>query len=189
MKSPFLQALTTAIAGAWIKVDHEQRPFNEGLFFSVDGAASGVTAQVEHTPDNPDAFVPVTYSVAATTLTLTTPTPHGLIVGDEVTLNNTAFQSSPGGALAFSYDGQYPVATAPTPTTLTITVAGGGPASNPPTARAALCRVFVDNVIKALTTTRVYGANTVPVLASRLHVTAITGGTAYLEVVQGHSRG
>jgi hypothetical protein len=189
MRSPFLQALTAVGAGNWIKVDYEQRPFNEGMFYSVDEAGAGITAQVEHTPDNPDVFVNCTAVIVTTTATLTFANPHGLITGDEITLNNTALPNSPGAAPTFSYDGQYAVASTPTPSTLTVTVSGSGPGVFAPTARAALCRIFADANLVTLTTTRKYAANTVPVLATRLHVTAITGGTAYLEIVQGHSRG
>lgn len=182
MRAPFTQALTAVGAGPWIRVDFQQRPFVEGMFLSFSEDANAITVSVEHTPDNPDLFVPCAVAVVGTVATLTFAQPHGLVTGDSVLLNNTQ------GQLASGYDGTYPVASTPSTTTLTLTVTGGGPAAGALTSRAALMRVFADAVLAAKSA-RAYAANQVPVLASRLHVTALTAGTAYLEIVQGHARG
>jgi hypothetical protein len=158
-------------------VDFQQRPFVEGLFCSLSEDANAITFQVEHTPDNPDTFVYYTAVRAGTVLTLTFASPHGLVTGDAVTINNSVL-----------WNGQYTVASTPSTTTLTVTVANSGVTVDQPIARAALCRVFVDAVI-ASKTAKIYGSNLVPVLASRINNTAWTAGTSYLEIVQGHARG
>jgi hypothetical protein len=182
MRSPFTIALAAAGFSAWARVDFQARPFVEGLFASLSQDASGITYSVEHTPDNPDLFVPCTISVSGTTATLGFATNHGLVANDSVIINNSQ------GQLASGYDGTYAVASTPSDSTLTVTVATGGPASAALTSRASLCRVFADATLAAKTA-RAYAANTVPVLATRLHNTAWTAGTTYLEIVQGHARG
>lgn len=176
MKSPLVVSQAAAGASAWARVDFQQRPFVVGMFCSLSEDASGITFSVEHTPDNPDLFVPITAARAGTVLTITTAAPHGLVTGDAVTLNNSSF------------NGQYPVASTPSTTTLTVAVPNAGPTTDLAISRAALCRVFADATIAAKTA-RIYGSNLVPVLASRINNTAWTAGTSYLEIVQGHARG
>lgn len=180
MRAPGLSVATTqSTAGPspWLVVDYTQRPFCAGLFASLSEDTVGLTYQVEHTPDNPNVLVPVAGARAAAVLTLTFQKAHGLIVGDSVTLDASS-----------AFAGTYPAASAPSLTTLTVAVPNAGPAVDNPGAKAALCRVFIDNTLKALTA-KAYGLNSCPVLASRINATAVTTGIATLEVVQGHARG
>jgi hypothetical protein len=181
MRAPGLKVSTTqntAGPSPWLVVDYLQRPFIEGLFASLSEDSNALTYQVEHTPDNPNVVTPYIASRTTTVLTLTFQSAHGLVAGDSVTLPPPS-----------QWAGLYTVASAPTPLTLTVTVANTGPAAETTVVPGAvLCRVFVDNTLKALTA-RAYGLNNVPVLASRINATAVTTGIATLEVVQGHARG
>lgn len=162
----------------WLVVDYLQRPFVEGLFASLSFDNNAITYQVEHTPDNPNVTVPVSISRATTVATLTRAA-HGLVVGDSVTVINSG---------SANLDGVYPVASVVDANNLTYTVANSGATAGAATAQAALCRVFIDATLTAKTA-KAYAANSVPVLASRINVTAWTAGTATLQVVQGHARG
>lgn len=180
MRAPGLKVGTTQSTigpSPWLVVDYLQRPFCEGLFASLSEDASAITYQIEHTPDNPNVLTPYSAARVTTTLTLTFASAHGLVTGDSVTLPAQS-----------AFPGVYTVASTPSTTTLTVTVANSGPAIDTLTAGAALCRVFIDNTLKALTA-RAYGLNSCPVLASRINATAVTTGIATLEVVQGHARG
>jgi hypothetical protein len=181
MRAPGLKVSTTQNTtgpSPWLVVDYLQRPFIEGLFASLSEDQSGLTYQVEHTPDNPNVLTPYIASRTTTVLTLTFQNPHGLNTGDSVTL-----------PAASQWPGVYAVASTPSTVSLTVTVANTGPAAETTAVQgAALCRVFIDNTLKALTA-RAYALNNVPVLASRINATAVTTGIATLEVVQGHARG
>jgi len=181
MRAPGLKVSTTqntAGPSPWLVVDYLQRPFIEGLFASLSEDASALTYQVEHTPDNPNVVTPYIASRSGTALTLTFQAPHGLSALDSVTLPAPS-----------QWAGVYTVASTPSNVSLTVTVANTGPlAETTVVPGAVLCRVFVDNTLKALTA-RAYGLNNVPVLASRINATAVTAGVATLEVVQGHARG
>lgn len=177
MKSPVVIANGAAGPSLWARVDYLQRPFVEGLFCSLSEDASGITYNVEHTPDNPDKLVPYTAVRAAAVLTLTFASNHGLVAGDSVQIYNSVL-----------WNGNYTVASAPSPTTLTVAVANSGVTADVPQAVAALCRVFIDNNFNAKTTKQA-NANVVPVLATRINNTGWTGGTSYLEIVQGYGRG
>jgi|SRR5271155_3725885 len=161
----------------WLVVDYLQRPFIEGMFASLSEDASALTYQVEHTPDNPNVYTPYVGTRVTTVLTLTFNAGHGLSTGDSVTL-----------PAASNWPGVYTVASTPSITSLTVTVTNSGPAGESQVQGAVLCKVFIDNNLKALTA-RTYGLNNVPVLASRINATAVTTGIATLEVVQGHARG
>src|SRR5271166_3661325 len=124
MRSPFLIAQGAAGASAWARVDYQQRPFAEGMFVSLSEDASAITFNVEHTPDNPDVFAQYTASRTTTVLTLTFAKAHGLVAGDSVTIINSS-----------TWNGQYPVATAPSTTTLTVTVANSGATTDQPGAQ------------------------------------------------------
>jgi hypothetical protein len=170
----------TAGPSPWLVVDYLQRPFIEGLFASLSEDSNALTYQVEHTPDNPNVVTPYIASRSGTALTLLFQTPHGLssVAGDSVTLPAPS-----------QWAGVYTVASTPSNVSLTVTVANTGPtAETTVVPGAVLCRVFIDNTLKALTA-RAYGLNNVPVLASRINATAVTTGVATLEVVQGHARG
>jgi hypothetical protein len=180
MRAPGLTVSTvqnTAGPSPWLVVDYLQRPFIEGLFASLSEDASAITYQVEHTPDNPNVLTPFTGSRTTTVLTLGFAKAHGLVAGDSVVI-------PPPSAFA----GTYPVASAPSTTSLTVTVPNSGPAVDVPQASAALLRVFIDTVLTAKTA-KAYALNAVPVLASRVNATAVTTGIVTLQVVQGHARG
>jgi hypothetical protein len=186
MRSPIKQTVTPTAAGGaagpWIPLDYLQRPFNVGLFVSLSEDASGITYTVEHSPDNPNNIkgnTVASLSRTTTVATLTMSLAHGLVTGDSVTIYNSGDAN---------LDGTYAVASTPTATSLTYTVANTGATAGSPYTQAVLMRVFPHDFMAGLTA-RADGNYAFPVMASRLHITAWTAGSATLELTQGYARG
>jgi hypothetical protein len=186
MRSPVKQTLSAVGIGPWIPLDYIQRPFNVGLFVTLSEDASGITYSVEYTPDNPNSSRATQNPVASltrsgTTATLTFTNPHGLNANsaDSVVVSNSGDAN---------LDGNYLVASAPSTTQITYTVANTGATVGANATAATATRAFAHATLAALTA-RAAGNFAFPCMACRLHVTAQSAGSATLEIVQGLARG
>lgn len=187
MRSP----VKVKISGApgispWIPLDYVARTFNVGLFASLSEDASvGATYSVEMTPDNPNQGKStrnpvVSLTRTGTTATLTWANNHDLVTNDAVKTYNTGDPN---------LDGDFNVASTPSPNSITYTVANTGATVGSPYAEAIGLRVFGVATAMTAATTRQTASLQTPVWAVRLHVTALTAGDITLEVVQGLARG
>jgi hypothetical protein len=188
-----LNALATnGLLGAspWIPVDYLQLAFGVGLAVTFSSGATA-TATVQHTFDDLNQIPSqraVTVSQTTTVITVTDGGPyapqggvynglanHGLSAGDYVHLYNTGIPSG---------DGDYSVATVISPTQYTVTSAVSQSAAGGPSTTVVSARVFNHSSLAALTT-RSNGSYAFPIIATRLLLTAYTGGVVVLGVVQG----
>lgn len=186
---PIKVTVTPTLAGGaaspWIPLEYAARTFNVGLFASLSEDATGITYSVEYSPDNPNPSRATANPVASlsrttTVATLTFAQAHGLVAGDAVNVWNSGDPN---------LDGSQAVASTPSPTSLTYTVANTGAAAGSPYTQAAPMRVFAVQANLTAATTRQSGALATPCFAVRLHITAWTAGSATLEIVQGLGRG
>ena len=100
-----------------------------GIYNGVIGNFQGV--QFMETPRAPffsdgglNSYTISTISVASSVATITTSAAHGLAVGDTLTISGATATSGTASASQLGFNAQFTVATVPTTTTLTISVAG-----------------------------------------------------------------
>ena len=100
-----------------------------GIFNGVIGNFQGV--QFMETPRAPffgdgglNSYTISTIAVASSVATITTSAAHGLAVGDTLTISGATATSGTASASQLGFNAQFTVATVPTTTTLTISVAG-----------------------------------------------------------------
>ena len=100
-----------------------------GIFNGVIGNFQGV--QFMETPRAPffadgglNSYTISTIAVASSVATITTSAAHGLAVGDTLTISGATATSGTGSTSQLGFNAQFTVATVPTTTTLTISVAG-----------------------------------------------------------------
>jgi N4-gp56 family major capsid protein len=100
-----------------------------GIFNGVIGNFQGV--QFMETPRAPffsdggtNTYTISTIAVSGDVATLTTSAAHGLIAGDTLTISGATATSGTGSTSQLGFNRQFTVATAPTTTTLTVSVAG-----------------------------------------------------------------
>lgn len=187
----------------WILIDYTEAWFGVGVYvvLSEDG---NLTYTVQYSADF-DVIQPglggtrkVTISRTGTTATVTDLGPyglgHGLTTGDSViikgsgssTLDSITQIAGQGGAFN-SGDIGLNIASTPSPTTYTYTVANSGPTADNGNAYVSRFRVFPHGTLAALTAR---GAGTInyPVRAVRLYVSAYTAGYADMTVLQGSTK-
>lgn len=144
------------------------------LLFSEDANLTcTVQYSYDETTQNP---VAVSLARAATVLTVTFPEGHMLNTGDNINLEN-----EPTG----TWNGGYDVASAPSDTTVTVTVPNAGATNS--TAEAQVFRVFNHATLSGITgapPARIDGQLGYPVSAVRLKVTAWTAGSVELDTVR-----
>jgi N4-gp56 family major capsid protein len=100
-----------------------------GIYNGVIGNFQGV--QFMETPRAPffsdggtNSYTISTIAVASSVATLTTSAAHGLAVGDTLTISGATATSGTGSTSQLGFNAQFTVATVPTTTTLTVSVAG-----------------------------------------------------------------
>ena len=100
-----------------------------GIYNGVIGNFQGV--QFMETPRAPffadgglNSFTISTIAVASSVATITTSAAHGLAVGDTLTISGATATSGTASASQLGFNAQFTVATVPTTTTLTVSVAG-----------------------------------------------------------------
>ena len=100
-----------------------------GIFNGVIGNFQGV--QFMETPRAPffsdggtNSYTISTIAVSGDVATLTTSAAHGLVAGDTLTISGATATSGTGSTSQLGFNRQFTVATAPTTTTLTVSVAG-----------------------------------------------------------------
>jgi hypothetical protein len=190
---PVCQTVGSAVAGPWIPLDYIESWFGVSLFVTLSEDASGITYTVDFTGDDtgPVGVRPVKISRTTTVATVTDVGPssgqypydtgahHGLVTADSVVIQSSG---------SANLDGTFPVASAPSPTTYTYTVANSGPAADNGNAKVNALRVFSHTVLTAQTV-RNFGTFNYPVRATRLRLSAWTAGQATLCILQGAPRG
>ena len=188
---PVCCVVGSAVAGPWIPLDYIESWFGVSLFVTFSEDASGITYSVDFTGDDtgPVGVRPIKISRSTTVATITDLGPsagqypydtvarHGLVTGDSVVIQSSA-----------GFDGTYAVASAPTPTTYTVTVPNSGPTADGGNAKVNALRVFTHTVLSAQTV-RNFGTFNYPVRATRLRLSAWTAGQATLTILQGAPRG
>lgn len=187
MRSPVKQTIAGAPGiSPWLVLDYLARPFNVGLFASLSEDASvAATYSIEYTPDNPNQTKGTRNNVvsltrAGTVATLTWANAHGLVTGDAAKVYNSGDAN---------LDGDVQVASTPSPTSITYTVANTGATVGSAYTEAIGLRVFALPAALTAATTRQSADLVTPCWAVRLHVTALSAGSITLEAVQGHARG
>ena len=100
-----------------------------GIYNGVIGNFQGV--QFMETPRAPffsdggtNSYTISTIAVSGDVATLTTSAAHGLVAGDTLTISGATATSGTGSTSQLGFNRQFTVATAPTTTTLTVSVAG-----------------------------------------------------------------
>ena len=161
---------------SWIPLDFRLVPFSVTLDVQLSDGAN-LTYTVEYTDDDVFDVIkpPVALSRAATVAALTFPSPHVLVPGDWIAVQDAGAP----------FDGDFAVATVLSTTQVTYAVVAVGPLTP---ARLTIVGVRRGNVrphggLTAQTATAV-GAFIAPVRACRLNVTALTLGEAKMTVIQ-----
>lgn len=175
--SPILNSISFT---DWQPVDYRQRPMDV-QFRIIFTPTTTLTYNVEYTLDDPNA--PPQYfsalSQTTTVITGTTFAAHNLNVGDSVRISQSGT----------AMDGLYNIATVPSTTTFTVTSGTSASRTGSITSAFVPCRVTVLSGFSAKTAISDSSVAGVigPVRALRLNVTAYTGGSALMEILQGPS--
>jgi hypothetical protein len=173
--------LSAAGASQWIPLDVYEMPFNVGVGVNFTGGAVA-TASVQVTTGSPFQEFVCSFTQATTTVTINTNTPHGLAIGDSIVV-----QGSPGagaGGSFTNFDGTYAVASVPSTTSVTITVAPSQTITSPYQIICAFLPVFTASTFNGVTTDT-SGTIPGPVGAIRLNISAYTSGAVAMVVLQG----
>ena len=188
---PIQVAVGATGASPWIAVDYQSAPFGIGGRVALGGTtgSSGATAtfSVQHAfcqMSQPQSDVTLSRTTTTATLTFRTITEggvttagqsHGLSTGDAVRVEG----------VGAPFDGCYDVATVPSPTQVTYTVANSGLSSNA-LGSTNVWRMYVGNNpnVSGATGSTDFNYGFAPNYI-RLNVTAWTAGTAVMVVNQG----
>ncbi len=189
---PVRVTLNAAGYSQWVPIDYIEAWFGIGVavVLSEDG---NLTYTVQHTFDSDlvdpgDITSLVTISRTTTVATVTDTGPlgigHGLTTGDSVILRDSGAANLNQPAPLFGKgDVGVTVASTPSTTTWTYTVANSGPTADAGNCHVARWRVF--NSTLAAQTARGAVTYNYPVRAVRLYVSAYTAGFADMIVLQG----
>jgi hypothetical protein len=182
--------MTAAGVSAPVPVSYLQPTFNVALAVIPSNANTVLSVGIQYCLDDQSILRPINWTQTTTTVTITdgiyfpgsqtAGNPHGLKVGDSVTITGTAV---PGGSASF--DGNYPVASVTNDQVYTITVVPSQTASG----QAFIVPqrwVFTGvGIIPAGTSARTYANTTQPATAFRANLVTLTGGTMDFIVLQG----
>jgi hypothetical protein len=185
MRSPVRQTLSANGDTPILNLDYIQMAFGVGIgvYFSEDAAT--ITWSILTTFDDfgPDNFQPVSLSQTTTVITVTDaglPARGGVVVGDVVIIQ---------GSGQANVDGQYAVATAPTPTTYTLTSAVSQSFTGGPFTKASVFHMFAAPTALTAQTAKGTGSlahsTTGPVTGALMRMTGRTAGSASVLWVQG----
>lgn len=172
----------------WIPVNYLQNAFGIGLGVSPSFDAATVSYTVQHVFDDisVDAQQQISLARVGTAVTATFQKPHKLVVGDSlivISSGSSQMDSQQPSGLYISWD----VATVPSATTLTYTVANAGPTADGGNAKAITGRVF-PHASLAAQSTRQDGNYAFNVMAIRLKLLTLTAGSVSLSINQGLGR-
>lgn len=174
----------------WVPIDYLAAWFGIGVAVVLSEDAN-LTYTVQHTFDFDTLAADtqlITISRAGTTATVTDPGPHGvghgLTTGDSVIIrgSGSAVLDSPPPVFGQG-DVGWNVASTPSPTTYTYTVANSGPTTDSGNAKSLRLRVFPSSL--AAQTARGTATYNYPVRSIRLYVSSYTAGFADMMVLQG----
>lgn len=190
------QKITLNAVGAsqWIPVDYIESWFGVTIAVIPSEDISGLTCAVQFTIDSwalspPNLQDRVTISRTTTVATVTDPGPngigHGLSTNDSVIVygSGSANLDSPAPLYGTGTKG-FPVASTPSTTTYTYTVANSGATADTGGAYVSRLRVFTHATLTGISA-RTNGTFNYPVRAVRLSVTAIAAGFVDMIVLQG----
>jgi hypothetical protein len=166
-----------------------------GILFSSDAGAAAAAVQFTYDAMDQDWYQQVTISQATTVISVTDPNlpaKGGLAVGDVGRIQGTGI---------VGIDGEWPVATVPTPTTYTLTSSVNQAVAATQNGKAAIYRLFT-SLITATAGARAFGnlaaglaaatatgiLNSGPITAVALNVTAQPAGSTYLQLLQAMGR-
>jgi hypothetical protein len=193
---PVRVTLNAAGYSQWVPIDYLESWFGTtlGIIPSEDG---NLTYSVQFTMDfaileAPSSSAPVSIARAGTVATVTDAGPlgigHGLTTGDSVIIkaSGSSMLDSPQ-AVFGQGDLGWQVASTPSPTTYTYTVANSGPAADVGITKTSRLRIFTHATLAAQTT-RQNGSLNYPVRAVRLYVSAYTAGFVDMIVLQGSAK-
>jgi hypothetical protein len=175
----------------WIPLDTYQTPPAITLAVFVSEDVTLTSAAVQYTPDDIGPGAPprlVLISQTTTVITVVDSGPvlkssygaadktfgHGLLTGDWYKLTGTGLSG---------VDGEYSVASTPTPNSLTLTSTLNQTLPSQQVTGAG-GRIFTHATLTGLTA-RAIGNFLFPVKAARLTVVGLTAGTVFLEILQG----
>lgn len=190
---PVKVTLNVAGYSQWIPIDYIESWFGVGVavILSEDG---NLTYSVQHTfdsetinPQNPMDMVTISRTTTVATVTDNGPRGigHGLTTGDNIIISGSGSSVLDSPKPAFGQgDVGWNVASTPSPTTYTYTVANSGPAADAGNTFVARRRVFTHSTLNALTV-RQSGSYNYPVRAIRLRVSAYSAGFVDMVVLQG----
>ena len=197
---PIELAMNATGYSQWVPLDYQESWFGTSLGVTFSEDTSGITAAVQFTLDEPSLKVvqnnpfPVTISRTTTVATVTDSGQyglgHGLLTNDSVIVKGTGSSNldSPYASLTASPYGTgdigVTVASTPTATSWTYTVANSGATVDQGNVQVARLRVFTHALLTALTS-RANGSLNYPVRAVRLYVSAYTAGFVTLRILQG----
>lgn len=169
---PKKQTLSALGSTDWIRVSHLTGAFAVGIGVNLSNGAV-LTYSIQHTFDSPTLFIDATIARVTTVATVTFANSHGKAVGDSIVIENSGDTN---------LDGTFAIASVPTTTTLTYTVADTGIASA--SVKAALFSVFNNDGLTAQTASE-DGNYAFPPSMVRLTITAYTGGEATVNFIFG----
>lgn len=166
-----------------------------GILLSEDATAGASTVQFTLDPLDQDWYQPVTITQATTVITVNDPNlpaKGGIAVGDVGRIQGTG---------VVGIDGEWPVATAPTPTSYTLTSTVSQAVAATQNGKAAIYRLF-SSLITSAANARAFGnlsyglaaatatgiLNSGAVSAVALNVTALTAGSIYLQLLEAMGR-
>ncbi len=160
---PNKQTLDALGNSPWMPVDYRINDFGVGIGVTVsDGGV--LTYSIQHTFDQVFERIPVSIARVTTVATVTFVEPHNKSVGDSIAI---------GGTQEANLKGTFDIASVPSDTTLTYTVANTGSTSE--NAQATPYSVFEHETLSGLSANS-DGGYTLPPSAIRLVVSAFTSG-------------
>ena len=160
---PIKQTLGAAGNSDWIPIDYRVNGFGVGIGVNVSDGST-LTYSIQHTFDSTSDAVAVSIARVTTVATATLADPHGKSVGDSITIT---------GISEDNLTGTFAIASVPSDTTLTYTVADTGAVSE--SAKATVYSVFEHETLSGLAVSS-DGGYTLPPSAIRLIVSAYTSG-------------
>lgn len=166
-----------------------------GILLSSDATGGASTVQFTYDDFSQDAYAPVTITQAALVISVTDlalPAKGGIAVGDVGRIQGTG---------VVGIDGEWPVASTPTPTTYTLTSSVNQAVAATANGKAAIYRLF-NSLITSAANARAFGnlagglaaatatgiLNSGPISGIALNVTALTAGSIYLQLLQAMGR-
>lgn len=171
----FIPPLSAAGFSEWVDLDYRQKAVSTTIQTLISNSAS-LTFDVDYTLQDPNAIpIYVTASQTTTTITVTFPSAHYLLVGDYVNLMQTGT----------AMDGEYSVTAVSSATVVTLT-ASSRSATGGQFTQVVTCAVGTLPNMSALSASK-DTTLLAPYNAVRLRVATYTSGSVWAHILQGDS--